>query len=128
MPFISQELTALWQEVKRVRYVFTDENGAPIDLSSGVTFSGSLYDEEQTIDTYADGDYITTLATSGYLDLLVNCLAPGRWKLVLESVFAAGPTTDKHLLWLNIDFEAPPTVTRVLAAVLPELRIEATGH
>jgi hypothetical protein len=127
MPFISQELSALWGEIKRVRYVFTDEDGDAIDLSAGVTFTGKLYDEEQTIATYANGSYITTLASSGYIDLLVDCLAPGRWKLALSSAFAAGPTTNKHILWLNIDFEEAPTVTRALDTVLPDLRIEATG-
>ena len=128
MPFVAQELTALWGEIKRVRYVFTDENGAAIDLSSGVTFSGSLYDEEQTIATYADLDYVKTLASSGYLDLLVNCLAPGRWKLALNSTFSAGPTTDKHMLYLNIDYEAAPVVTRTLNVLLSDLQIEAAGH
>jgi len=127
MPFISQELSALWGEIKRVRWVFADENGTAIDLSAGVTFTGSLYDEEQTIATYANGDYIKTLASSGYLDLLVNCLSPGRWKLALYSAFAAGPTADTHILLLNIDFEEAPTVTRALDDSMPDLRIESTG-
>jgi hypothetical protein len=127
MPFIAQQLEALWGEVKRVRYVFTDENGDAIDLSSGVTFSGALYDDEQTIAEYVNGDYITNLASSGYLDLLVNCLAPGKWKLLLQSNFSSGPTLDKHILYLNVDFERAPTVTRELNAVFPELRMDATG-
>jgi len=128
MPFISQELSAIWGEIKRVRYVFTDENGDPIDLSSGVTFSGMLYDEEQTIASYVNGDYITTLAADGYLDLLVDCLAPGKWKLLLQSDFSAGPTIDIHILYLKIDFEAAPIVIRELDAMLPDLQISATGN
>ena len=128
MPYIVQELTALWGEIKRVRYVFTDENGDPIDLSSGVTFSGQLYDEEQTIAEYTNGSYITTLAASGYIDLLVNCLAPGRWKLSLQSNFSTGPTIDKHMLYLNIDYEEAPTVTRELEGLLPDLAVSATGN
>lgn len=127
MPYISQELFALYGEIKRVRYVFVDENGDAIDLSSGVTFTGRLYDEEQTIATYANGSYITTLASSGYIDLLVNCLSPGRWKLLLTSSFSAGPTIDKHILYLNIDFEEAPTVTRSVTGTISDVQISATG-
>ena len=127
MPFITQELSALWGEIKRVRWVFVDETGAAIPLQAGVTFTGKLYDEEQTIAMYEDGDYIKTLASSGYLDLLVDCISPGRWKLALYSAFSAGPTADTHILWLNIDFEEAPTVIRELDTVLSELRLTATG-
>lgn len=128
MPFIGQEFSALWGEIKRIRYVFTDENGSPIDISAGVTFTGKLYDEEQTIASFEDTDYLKTLASSGYLDLYVDCFAPGKWKLSLKSNFSAGPTVDIHILYLTIDFEEAPVITRILDTVLLELRLTATGH
>ena len=126
MPYADETLKALYGEVKPVRFEFFNKDNEALPVNVGVTFAAQVYDADHLLATYTDSDFDKAGAASGYVELLVSCLAPGTWKLVLIPTFSSG-LIDKAISMLEIEYEGAPTVTATMTVVLSNLKISATG-
>jgi hypothetical protein len=106
-----QVIPALKGEVDYIEFLFQDRDKRPVDVSTGVDFHAVAYNATVRLFTKSEvADFDVTDGAAGYMRMLTNFAAAGKWRLLLTATYDTG-VVRKSRYQIDIEDETIPEPT-----------------